>query len=148
MIYLADQEATAAAGALLEKSLRIGDVIALSGDLGAGKTCFARGLLAELGLTDDAPSPSFAIVIPYAPPDTRLPIWHIDLYRLDDPAEIEEIGLDEARLDAALVIEWPERMGSRLWHDALKISLDPDESGGRRLTVVVPRSWEGRCPFQ
>ena len=148
MLILADPDATTAAGALLAKSLRVGDVVALSGDLGAGKTSFARGMLAALGLVEDAPSPSFAIIIPYAPPEVRLPLWHIDLYRIEKPEEIEELGLDEARREAALVIEWPERMGPWLWSDALQISLENDESGGRRLTVVAPPSWEGRCPFQ
>ncbi len=147
-MLLADSDTTTAAGALLAQSLRIGDVVALSGDLGAGKTSFARGMLAALGLVGDAPSPSFAIVIPYASPEVRLPLWHIDLYRIDRFEEIEELGLDEARGEAALVIEWPERMGPWLWDDALKISLETDESGGRRLTVVAPPSWEGRCPFQ
>lgn len=145
MLLLADPDATAAAGARLAQSLRIGDVVALSGDLGAGKTSFARGMLAALGLVDDAPSPSFAIVIPYAPPDVSLPLWHIDLYRIETPDETLELGLDEARGEAALVIEWPERMGSYLWPDALIVSLEPDESGGRRLTVAAPPSWEGRC---
>ena len=148
MLILADPDATTAAGALLAQSLRVGDVVALSGDLGAGKTSFARGMLAALGLVEDAPSPSFAIIIPYAPPEVRLPLWHIDLYRIEKPAEIEELGLDEARREAALVIEWPERMGPWLWSDALQISLENDESGGRRLTVAAPPSWEGRCPFQ
>ncbi len=146
-MLLADPDATAVAGALLAKSLRIGDVVALSGDLGAGKTSFARAMLGALGLVDDAPSPSFAIVIPYAPPEVTIPLWHIDLYRIDEAHETLELGLDDARNEAALVIEWPERMGQYLWADALKISLEPDESGGRRLTVAVPPSWEGRCPF-
>ena len=147
-MLLANPEATAAAGVLLAKSLQIGDVVALSGDLGAGKTSFARGMLSALGLVDDAPSPSFAIVIPYALPDVTIPLWHIDLYRIDEAHETLELGLDDARGEAALVIEWPERMGQYLWDDVLKISLEPDESGGRRLTVAVPPSWEGRCPFQ
>jgi tRNA threonylcarbamoyladenosine biosynthesis protein TsaE len=146
-VILADANATEAAGRALAAHVCVGDVIALSGDLGAGKTSFARGLLAGLGLEDDAPSPSFALVIPYAAPDVRVPVWHIDLYRLDNAHEIEELGLDEARGEAALVIEWPERMGERLWSDALKLRFDPHESGGRRLTIDVPPSWEGRCPL-
>ena len=77
--------------------VRPGDVITLSGPLGAGKTSIARGLLAALGLAGEAPSPTFAIVQPYAPPETRLPVMHVDLYRIEDPDEIEELGLDEAR---------------------------------------------------
>ncbi len=146
-MILAGPEESDAAGRALSAVLRVGDVIALSGDLGAGKTSLARGLLAGLGLTEDAPSPSFAIVIPYDPPEVRLGIWHVDLYRLDDPREIEELGLDEALVRGALIIEWPERMGARLLPEALRLHLEP-EGDGRRLTVTVPPSWEGRCPFQ
>ncbi|MFM2100058.1 MAG: hypothetical protein RLZZ366_1597 [Pseudomonadota bacterium] len=146
-MILAGPAESDAAGRALATVLRTGDVIALSGDLGAGKTSLARGLLAGLGLVEDAPSPSFAIVIPYDPPEVRLAVWHVDLYRLDDPDEIEELGLDEALVHGALVIEWPERMGARLWPEALRLHLEP-EGSGRRLTVTVPPSWEGRCPFQ
>ena len=147
-MILPDVEATEAAGSALAPSLRPGDVIALSGDLGAGKTCFARGVLAGLGLEDDAPSPSFALVIPYAPPAVRIPVSHVDLYRLESEEEAQELGLDDALLDSALLVEWPERLGARLWPYALKIWLEEEPSGGRRLTVSVPPSWEARCPFQ
>jgi tRNA threonylcarbamoyladenosine biosynthesis protein TsaE len=146
-VILADAAATDAAGRAIAPVLRAGDVIALSGDLGAGKTSFARGLLAGLGLAEEAPSPSFALVIPYAPPEVTLPVWHVDLYRLDDPEEVEQLGLDDALIDTALIIEWPERMGVRLWPNALKLHFEPIV-GGRRLTVDAPPSWEARCPFQ
>jgi tRNA threonylcarbamoyladenosine biosynthesis protein TsaE len=146
-VILADAAATDAAGRALAPHLRAGDVIALSGDLGAGKTSFARGILAGLGLTEEAPSPSFALVIPYAPPDVRLPIWHVDLYRLDDADEVEQLGLDDALIDSVLIIEWPERMGARLWPNALRLRFEAID-GGRRLTVAAPPSWEARCPFQ
>lgn len=146
-MILADAAATDAAGRALAPRLRAGDVIALSGDLGAGKTSFARGVLAGLGLLEEAPSPSFALVIPYAPPDVVLPVWHVDLYRLDDADEVEQLGLDDALIDSALIIEWPERMGARLWPEALRLHFEAIK-GGRRLTVAVPPSWEARCPFQ
>ena len=146
-MILADAAATDAAGRALAPYLRAGDVIALSGDLGAGKTSFARGILAGLGLLEEAPSPSFALVIPYAPPDVRLPVWHVDLYRLDDPEEVEQLGLDDALIDSALIIEWPERMRARLWPKALRLHFEVIE-GGRRLTVAAPPSWETRCPIQ
>lgn len=134
-------------GEALAAVVRPGDVIALSGPLGAGKTSIARGLLAALGLQEEAPSPSFAIVQPYAPPETRLPVLHVDLYRIDDPAEAQELGLDEARWDSLLVVEWPERLGAEAWPDALWLTLSPDEGGGRALTAVVPAAWEGRWPL-
>lgn len=146
-MILADAAATDAAGCALAPRIRAGDVIAVSGDLGAGKTSFARGILAGLGLVEEAPSPSFALVIPYAPPDVRLPIWHVDLYRLDDADEVEQLGLDDALIDSALIIEWPERMGARLWPEALRLHFEVIE-GGRRLTVAAPPSWEGRCLFR
>jgi tRNA threonylcarbamoyladenosine biosynthesis protein TsaE len=146
-MFLADPEATEVAGRALGNVIAVGDVIALSGPLGAGKTSFARGLIAALGFADDVPSPSFGIVIPYASPDVRLPVWHVDLYRIEDLQELDELGLDDARIDSALVIEWPERLGTRLWHDALRIEL-AIEGDGRRLTVTVPPSWKARWPFR
>ncbi len=146
MIRLEGEAASAAAGALLAPLLRIGDVVALSGDLGAGKTSFARGVLHGLGFAGEVPSPTFPIVIPYAPPDLGLPLWHVDLYRIDDPDEIEELGLDEARGDSALLIEWPERMGALLWPDALRLHIDRDGDDARRLTWQAPAAWEGRWP--
>ena len=147
MIRLAEPSATEAIGAALATLLAPGDVVTLSGELGAGKTSLARGLLAALGLVGEAPSPSFAIVQPYAPPEVRLPVLHVDLYRIDDPAEVDELGLDEARLDAALVIEWPERAPGR-WGDALALRLDTEADGARCLTWHVPAAWERRWPPQ
>jgi len=143
-LRLAGAAATAAAGAALARMLRPGDVVALDGDLGVGKTTFARGLIEALGFTGEVPSPSFPIVIPYTPPELRLPLWHVDLYRIDDPDEIAELGLDEARLDSALLIEWPARMGRRLWPDALQLHIARDGDDARRLTCHVPAAWEGR----
>jgi tRNA threonylcarbamoyladenosine biosynthesis protein TsaE len=145
-MILADAEATAAFGAALAAVIRIGDVVALEGDLGAGKTTLARGLLAALGLQGEAPSPSFAIVQPYAPPDLRMAVWHVDLYRIDDPAELAELGLDEAREEAALIVEWPVRAGAAAWADALRLHLATMPDGGRVLTATVPPSWEARWP--
>ena len=123
---------------------RPGDVIALSGPLGAGKTSIARGLLAALGLEEEAPSPSFAIVQPYEPPEVRFPVLHVDLYRIDDPSEAEELGLDDARYDSLLIVEWPERLGDAAWHDALWLSLDVAPDGARVLTAKVPAAWKDR----
>lgn len=147
-LALADTPQTEMLGASLAALLRPGDVVTLSGPLGAGKTTLARGVLAALGLAGEAPSPSFSLVIAYDPPDVRLPLWHVDLYRIEDRREIEELGLDDALADAALLIEWPERMGDRLWDDALRLSLAPEPAGGRRLTWTSPEAWEGRWPLQ
>jgi tRNA threonylcarbamoyladenosine biosynthesis protein TsaE len=145
MIRLPDAEATEGFGAALAPALRPGDVVALFGELGAGKTTFARGLLRGLGHRGDVASPTFPIVQAYAPPDTRIPLWHVDLYRIEAPAELEEIGLDEARGEAALVIEWPERLPF-LWPDALRLTLAVAPGGARGLTAQVPPAWGARWP--
>lgn len=135
-------------GAALAPLLRPGDVVALRGDLGAGKTTLARGLLAALGLEEEAPSPSFAIVQPYAPPEVSLPVAHVDLYRLKDAADAGELGLDDYLDDGALLIEWPERLGARLWPDTLILDIAVLADGTRRLTATVPTAWKNRWPPQ
>jgi tRNA threonylcarbamoyladenosine biosynthesis protein TsaE len=145
-MILPDEASTLALGAGLGGLVRPGDAITLSGDLGAGKTTLARGLLAALGLEGEAPSPTFAIVQTYAPPETRLPVAHVDLYRIEDPNETEELGLDDLRTDHVLLIEWPERLGVELWQGALQLRIETPAEGGRRLTADVPPSWEARWP--
>lgn len=145
-MLLADAAASEEFGARLAAAVRPGDVITLAGPLGAGKTSIARGLLAALGLEDEAPSPTFAIVQPYEPPETRLPVMHVDLYRIEHVEELDELGLDEARGDSVLLIEWPERAPGR-WPHALALTLDFAPDGGRRLTATVPAAWEGRWPL-
>ena len=140
---LRDAEATHALGARLAAVARPGDVIALVGPLGAGKTSIARGLLAALGLDGEAPSPSFAIVQPYTPPEVRFPVLHVDLYRIDEPGEIDELGLDEALSDSLLIVEWPERAPG-MWPEALALSLTIEPDGTRALTAAVPAAWRAR----
>lgn len=144
-MILSNEEETAAAGGALAKAARPGDVIALSGPLGVGKTAFARGFIGALGHEGDVPSPSFAIVQPYE--DLDPPVWHVDLYRIEDASEIDELGLDAAA-DAVLLVEWPERAGPEAWPNALVLSLDFAQDGARILTAEVPPSWEGRCPLR
>jgi tRNA threonylcarbamoyladenosine biosynthesis protein TsaE len=143
-MILADEAATQAFGAALAAALRPGDVVTLSGPLGAGKTTLARALLHALGELGEVPSPSFALVQPYD--HLTLPVWHADLYRIDRPSELIELGLDEIRSDGALIVEWPEH-ASGAWPDALALSLEPLDSTSRRLTAKVPPSWEGRWPL-
>jgi tRNA threonylcarbamoyladenosine biosynthesis protein TsaE len=142
MIFRSEQD-TAAFGGQLALRAKRGDVIAISGPLGVGKTTLVRGFLAGLGHDDEVPSPSFAIVQPYEAVDP--PAWHVDLYRLEDRSELAELGLDAAE-DAVLLVEWPERAGDDAWRHALRLSLDFDEAGARRLTALVPPAWEGRWP--
>ena len=143
-MILPDEESTAQIGAALSAVLRAGDVVTLSGPLGVGKTALVRGLLRAAGHTGEVPSPTFAIVQPYD--DLRLPIWHSDLYRIEEPAELEEIGLETVLDDGALLVEWPERAGVAAWPQALRLLLDFAEGGGRSLTWQVPAAWEGRWP--
>lgn len=144
-VQLPDPEATEAFGRDLAALLAPGDVVALSGDLGAGKTSLARGVLRGLGFEGDVASPTFPIVLAYGPPDVRIPLWHVDLYRIEATEELEELGLDEALGEAALVIEWPERL-PRLWPQSLHLGLTVAQGGGRALTVRVPPAWEQRWP--
>jgi tRNA threonylcarbamoyladenosine biosynthesis protein TsaE len=140
---LADEAATVAAGEALAKLVRPGDVVTLSGDLGAGKTTLVRGLLHALGHPGEVPSPSFAIVQPYE--DLCPPVWHADLYRLEDPAELAELGLDSLG-DSLLIVEWPGLAGEGTWPDALRLTLEILGPKRRRLTAEVPAAWEGRWP--
>src|SRR3954454_24145237 len=144
-VILKNEEETRAFGAAVARSATGGDVIALSGPLGVGKTAFARGFIEALGHAGDVPSPSFAIVQPYD--DLDPPVWHVDLYRIEDASEIEELGLDAAA-DAVLMVEWPERAGEQVWPEALRLSLEFGQDGERILTAKVPPSWEGRCPLR
>lgn len=134
-------------GAAIAAAARPGDAIGLIGDLGAGKTTLARAILSAVGLRGEAPSPSFAIVQPYAPPETAMPVLHIDLYRIDDPADIAELGLDEQRADHLLLVEWPERLGQAQWRDMLLLTIAAAGDNARRLTAQVPEAWGSRWPF-
>ena len=146
MITLPDPASTEMLGVRLGGQLQPGDAVALFGDLGAGKTTLSRGILHGLGFLGEVASPTFPIVLAYDPPDVRLPLWHVDLYRVEDPQEWEELALDEAKLDGALILEWPERLGSALWPDALRLHLSIAGEGVRALTATVPPAWEGRWP--
>lgn len=143
-MILKDEEATAALGARLAALVRAGDVITLSGGLGAGKTTLVRGMLRAMGHEGEVPSPSFALVQPYD--HLSLPVLHVDLYRLEDPEEMIELGLDGAD-DGVLVVEWPEHAGEGAFADALRLTIAmEDEAGTRRLTWTVPDGWENRWP--
>lgn len=142
-MILADEQATTRVGAWLADVVRAGDVITLTGPLGVGKTALARGLVQELGHDGEVPSPSFALVQPYE--DLVPPVWHVDLYRVEDRRELDELGLDAA-VEGVLVIEWPERAGEAIWPEALGLSLEFGQNDDRILTANVPPSWEGRWP--
>jgi tRNA threonylcarbamoyladenosine biosynthesis protein TsaE len=125
---------------------RRGDVIALSGDLGAGKTAFARGFIRALaGREQDVPSPTFTLLQVYETGAT--PIYHFDLYRIEAPSEVWELGFDEAPAEGIVLIEWPERLGPLLPADRLEITISMPAGGGeteRRIVIAGGASWGAR----
>lgn len=141
---LPDLAAMTALGARIAGRLRPGDVVALSGTLGAGKTTLARAIITACGHEGDVPSPTFTLLESY--PDTVPPLVHADFYRLDDPVEAEELGLSDYRDGAALIAEWPERAGG-FSHEAACLSLTLEAVGdGRRAIVEAGADWQGRWP--
>ncbi len=133
-------------GAEIAASIQPGDVVALSGDLGTGKTTLARAILLSLGHEGEVPSPTFTIVETYDGPQMRVPVAHADFYRLERPEEVEELGLDDYRDGAVLIAEWPEKAGG-FAHEpqCLSIRLEFAEEG--RVAIVESGSkWLGRLP--
>ncbi|SFD68117.1 tRNA (adenosine(37)-N6)-threonylcarbamoyltransferase complex ATPase subunit type 1 TsaE [Roseivivax sediminis] len=143
-LALPDPGATAAFARALAPRLAAGDVLLLSGGLGAGKTHFARALIqARLPVPEDVPSPTFTLVQVYETPEAEL--WHADLYRLSGPDEVIELGLDAAFETAICLVEWPDRLGTFAPAGALELSLAPGASeDARSLTAewTAPR-WDG-----
>ena len=133
-LALPDEAATTQLGAAVARLLGVGDAVLLSGDLGAGKSTLARGLVRALTTpTEEVPSPTFTLVQQY---DARPPLWHFDLYRLERADEAYELGLDEALDEGAIVVEWPQRLGARLPPDRLDIELLIVPEG--RLARITP----------
>lgn len=147
IIALPDMAATAALARQIAQALRPGDVVALTGGLGAGKTTLARAVIRALGHEGEVPSPSFAIIELYDLPDVRLPLVHADFYRLERPEEAEEIGLDDYRQGAAMIAEWPDHAGGFAHEPAcLSICMESDEKG-RRAIVEPGRDWLERMTW-
>lgn len=143
-VDLPDLAAMEAFGARIAARLQPGDVVALSGDLGSGKTTLARAVIAALGHDGEVPSPTFTIVETYDALDP--PLVHADFYRLESPREADEIGLDDYREGAALLAEWPEKAGGFAHEPAcLSIGLEFAESG-RKAVVAGGADWQSRMP--
>lgn len=143
-VPLPDLAATQAFAGRLAGLLRPGDVLALEGTLGAGKTTLARALLHALGHEGEVPSPSFTIIETYDPPGVRLPVVHADFYRLETPEEAEEIGLDDYRQGAVLIAEWPGNAGG-FAHEAQCLTLRLEMAENGRQAIVLPgKGWVER----
>lgn len=146
IVSLPHMAAMQAFGARIAALLRPGDVVALEGGLGAGKTTLARAILAACGYAGEVPSPTFTILETYDPPATRIPVVHADFYRLEHPGEVRELGLDDYRAGAALIAEWPDRAGG--FGDepqCLSIRVEVADHG-RKAIVEGGADWQGRMP--
>jgi tRNA threonylcarbamoyl adenosine modification protein YjeE len=145
-IPLPDHNATRDLAARIAPLLRKGDMLALSGELGAGKTEFARALLHARGIVDDVPSPTFTLVQAYETGGETggLTISHFDLYRLKSAAELDELGWDDAQACGAVIVEWPERASARLPADRLELKFTLEANGQRHCTVTPYGNWSGR----
>jgi tRNA threonylcarbamoyladenosine biosynthesis protein TsaE len=145
-LRLADEAATAALARALAPALGRGDVIALWGDLGAGKTRFARALIGALaGESEEVPSPTFTLAQSYDIPSGV--VWHFDLYRLESPEEALELGIDEALADGIALIEWPGRLGALLPRHRLDLTLDfAADPQARIATLAGHGTWAARLP--
>lgn len=129
-------------GKRIADQLRAGDVVALDGGLGAGKTTLARAIIGALGHRGEVPSPTFTILETYSELD--LPLVHADFYRLESPREAEELGLDDYREGAALIAEWPLNAGG-FADEAGCLSITLETAGNGRVAIVEPGTdWLGR----
>lgn len=135
-IDLPDEAATEALARRLAAVVRPGDVFALWGGLGAGKTAFARAFIRAAGdPAEEVPSPTFTLVQSYALPAGAA--WHFDLYRLASPDEVWELGIEDAFAEGIVLIEWPDRLGALLPPDRLDIHLDPGATEGARHVRLI-----------
>ncbi len=151
IVELPDLAATARLAARIAAALQPGDVVALTGTLGAGKTTMAREILFALGHADEEHTQKIAIIHINNKQCVRLPVVHADFYRLDDPAEAGEIGLDDYRRGAALIAEWPEK-GGGFAHEAACLSINlriTTESVSERRSAIVEAGpdWLMREPW-
>ncbi len=148
MVELADEAATAALAARVAARARPGDVFALSGPLGSGKTVFARAFInARTRTPEEVPSPTFTLVQGYEFPngDGAIPVYHFDLFRIEDADETAELGMEDAFALGISLIEWPDRLGARLPADRLEVFLDQGPSPDSRLASLAGHgSWKAR----
>ena len=150
-LELPDLSATQQLGALLADGLAAGDVISLSGPLGAGKSALARAIIVSANPSEtDIPSPTFSLVQIYELAD-KTPLWHLDLYRIESPEDAMQLGLDDAFVDAVCLIEWPDRLKKFLPKTTLSVHLCladgdalDDTAGIRFAEITAPPHWANR----
>ena len=147
VIHLDTLEATQRLGKVLAGLARPGDVILLSGGLGAGKTTLARAFISDIAGVEEVPSPTYTLVQSYMS-RAGFEVLHADLYRVEDSSELIELGLEDAAETGALIIEWPDRLDSALSDNRLEITLDFDGASGQEQTriarLIAHGSWGGR----
>lgn len=122
-------------GKQFARQLKSSDWVAINGPLGAGKTVLCAGILSGLGFDDEVASPSYAIVHSYEPPDVSIAVAHVDLYRLDDVAELDELGLSDERNERITLVEWAERCGPDYVKPSHIIEILPQADGSRILKL-------------
>jgi tRNA threonylcarbamoyladenosine biosynthesis protein TsaE len=147
VLDLADETATVALAVRLAPLARAGDVIALRGDFGSGKTTFARAFIRARGAADEeVPSPTFTLVQIYPAVDpTAAPVHHFDLFRIDSPEECRDLGIEDAFTEAICLIEWPERLGALLPAERLDLALAFGRTPQARIATLTPAGdWRGR----
>ncbi len=143
-LTLRDPAATERLGHFIAGRLKAGDVVALDGPLGAGKSVLARAIIRHLcPQEDDIPSPTFTLVQTYETTESW-PLMHFDLYRLDSPEDALELGIEEAFIDAVCLIEWAQRLGPYLPRTALNVAIDhgPDHADTRTVSLVGGAGWQ------
>jgi tRNA threonylcarbamoyladenosine biosynthesis protein TsaE len=129
-------EAMLQAGRAFAQRLSLGDIVALHGGLGAGKTLFCKGVLEGFGYRGEVPSPTFTIAHHYFPPDVDLAIIHADLYRLNSPDEMDELGLMDGEADVAIrLIEWAEQGGAALDNVRFRVKIERLDENSREMTI-------------
>jgi tRNA threonylcarbamoyl adenosine modification protein YjeE len=142
IVTLSDETATAELGARIARGLEPGDAVLLKGDLGAGKTTLARAILRALGVEGHVPSPTFTLVQAYQAGE--LTLFHFDLYRIEHPRELAELGMDDALENGVVLVEWPERgFPARLTGDALRVMLTQTRANEREAQIAGPARWQG-----
>lgn len=144
IVDLPDLAAVDAFGARIAARLQPGDVVALAGDLGAGKTTLARAIIAALGHHGEVPSPTFTIIETYD--HLSPPLVHADFYRLEHPREAAELGLDDYRDGAVLLAEWPDHAGGFAHEPACLSIMLESTANGRRAVALGGADWLGRMP--